>query len=160
MAVAAGSGGGRPARSPGSQRPARPCVVPASWQNPGMTTAPGRRIPPAGLLLFLGYAFVVLGVIGLSLRWVVDQAIAAPVSLPGIVAMVLLAYTIFTITMVLQRKEAARGLALGLSTLTIPAVPLLLLGPVPPVAVAPAVLGVALFLGLGRPSVKDWLSEP
>jgi len=39
-------------------------------------------------------------------------------------------------------------------------VPLLLLGPVPPVAIAPAVLGVALFLGLGRPSVKDWLSEP
>ena len=45
--------------------------------------------------------------------------------------MVLLAYTIFTITMVLQRKQAARGLALGLATLTIPAVPLLLLGPVP-----------------------------
>jgi endonuclease/exonuclease/phosphatase (EEP) superfamily protein YafD len=125
-----------------------------------MTTAPGRRIPPAGLLLFLGYAFVVLGGIGISLRWVVDMAISAPVSVPGIVVMVLLAYTIFTITMVLQRKQAARGLALGLTTLTIPAVPLLLLGPVPPAAIAPAVLGVALFLGLGRPSVKEWLSEP
>ena len=74
-----------------------------------MTPAPGRRIPPAGLLLFLGYAFVILGVIGISLRWVVDQAIGAAVSLPGIVTMVLLAYTIFTITMVLQRKQAARG---------------------------------------------------
>ena len=84
----------------------------------------------------------------------VDQAIDAPVSLPGIVAMVLLAYTIFTITMVLQRKEAARGLALGLATLTIPAVPLLLLGPVPAVAIVPAVLGVLLFLGLRRPSVE------
>ena len=125
-----------------------------------MTTAPGRRIPPVGLLLFLGYAFLVLGAIGLSLRWVVDMAIGAPVSLPGIVVMVLLAYSIFTITMVLQRKQAARGLALGLTTLTIPAVPLLLLGPVPPMAIAPAVLAIALFLGLGRPSVKDWLSEP
>ena len=125
-----------------------------------MTTAPGRRIPPAGLLLFLGYAFLILGGIGLSLRWVVDMAISAPVSLPGIVVMVLLAYTIFTITMVLQRKQAARGLAVGLTTLTIPAVPLLLLGPVPLVAIAPAVLGIALFVGLGLPAVKDWLCEP
>jgi len=134
--------------------------MPGAWQNPGMTTAPRRRIPPAGLLLFLAYAFLVLGAIGLSLRWVTDQAIGAPVSLPGIVVMVLLAYTIFTITMVLQRKQAARGLARGLATLTIPAVPLLLLGPVPAVAVLPAALAVLLFLGLGRPSVKDWLSEP
>ncbi len=125
-----------------------------------MTPVPGRRIPPPGVLLFLGYGFVVLGAIGLSLRWVVDQAISAPVSLPGIVVMVLLAYTIFTLTLVLQRKQAARGLAVGLTTLTIPAVPLLLLGPVPPVAIVPAVLGVALFAGLGRPSVKAWLSEP
>ncbi len=125
-----------------------------------MTPVRGRRIPPPGVLLFLGYGFLILAGIGLSLRWVVDQAISTPLSLPGIVAMVLLAYTIFTITLVLQRKQAARGLALGLTTLTIPAVPLLLLGPVPPVAIIPAVLGVALFLGLGRPSVRTWLSEP
>jgi len=125
-----------------------------------MAHAPGRRLPPPGLVLFLGYGFLILAGIGISLRWVVDQAISSPVSLPGIVAMVLLAYTIFTITMVLQRKQAARGLALGLTTLTIPAVPLLLLGPVPPVAIVPAALGLALFVGLGRPSVKTWLSEP
>ena len=41
--------------------------------------------------------------------------------------MVLLAYTIFTTTLVLQRKQAARGLALGLASLTIPLVPLLAL---------------------------------
>jgi hypothetical protein len=125
-----------------------------------MAPAPGRRIPPPGILLFLAYGFVILGGIGISLRWVVDQAISAPVSLPGIVTMVLLAYTIFTITLVLQRKEAARGLALGLTTLTIPAVPLLLLGPVPIVALVPAALGVALFVGLRRPSARTWLSEP
>jgi hypothetical protein len=130
------------------------------WQNPLMTPVGGRRIPPPGVLLFLGYGFAVLAGIGLSLRWVVDQAISTPVSLPGIVVMVLLAYTIFTLTLVLQRKQAARGLALGLATLTIPAVPLLLLGPVPTVAVVPAVLGIALFVGLGRPSAKAWLSEP
>jgi hypothetical protein len=112
------------------------------------------------VLLFLGYAFLVLAGIGISLRWVVDQAIGSPLSLPGIVAMVLLAYTIFTITLVLQRKQAARGLAFGLSTLTIPAVPLLLLGPAPAAAFAPALLALALFAGLRRPSVHAWLSEP
>ncbi len=85
------------------------------------------RAMPGGVRIFLGYAFLILGLIGLSLRWVVDQAISAPVSLPGVVVMVLLAYTIFTTTLVLQRKEASRTLALGLSTLTIPAIPLLLL---------------------------------
>ena len=35
----------------------------------------------------------------------------------GIVLMALLAYTIFTITLVLQRKMAARGLSLGLVSL-------------------------------------------
>jgi len=141
---------GAPGRMPAARHGRIPAMVPAR----------GRRIPPPGLLLFLGYGFIVLGGIGVSLRWVVDQAISAPVSLPGIVAMVLLAYTIFTLTMVLQRKQAARGLAIGLTTLTIPAVPLLLLGPVPAAALVPAVLGVALFLGLSRPAVKDWLSEP
>ncbi len=138
---------------------ADPSPRPRSGRIATMTPTAGRRLPPAGLLLFLGYAFLVLALIGISLRWVVDQAISAPLSIPGIVAMVLLAYTIFTITMVLQRKQAARGLALGLSTLTIPAVPLLLLGPVPAVAFAPAVLGVLLLLGLTRPSVRAWLSE-
>ena len=85
------------------------------------------RAMPGGVRIFLGYAFLILGLIGLSLRWVVDQAISAPVSLPGVVVMVLLAYTIFTTTLVLQRKEASRTLALGLSTLTMPAIPLLLL---------------------------------
>ena len=124
-----------------------------------MAPAPGRRLPPAGLLVFLGYAFLILGIIGVSLRWVVDQAISNPLSIPGIAAMVLLAYTIFTITMVLQRKQAARGLAVGLSTLTIPAIPLLLLGPAPATAVIPAAFGVLLLLGLTRPSVKAWLTE-
>ena len=78
------------------------------------------REMPGGIRLFLVYALLILAGIGLSLRFVVDQAIAAPVSLTGVVVMVLLAYTIFTMTLVLQRKQAAADLALGLASLTIP----------------------------------------
>ena len=118
------------------------------------------RAMPPGVRIFLGYAFLVLGLIGLSLRWVVDQAIGAPISLPGVVVMVLLAYTIFTTTLVLQRKEAARGLALGLCTLTIPAVPLALLAAQPLFATIVGVLAILLFAGLTRPAVRAWLNEP
>lgn len=114
---------------------------------------------PPGIVVFLGYAMLVLGAIGLSLRFVIDLSISAPLSLPGVVVMVLLAYTIFTVTLVLQRKEAARTLALGLATLTVPAVPLLLLGGLLVPAIAVAILAVILFRGLTRPSVRAYLSE-
>ena len=115
---------------------------------------------PGGVRIFLGYAFLILGLLGLSLRWVVDQAISAPISPVGVVAMVLLAYTIFTTTLVLQRKQASRGLALGLATLTVPAVPLALLAAQPLFALFAAVLAVLLFFGLTRPDAKAWLGEP
>ncbi|HYO41572.1 MAG TPA: hypothetical protein VES19_00095 [Candidatus Limnocylindrales bacterium] len=115
---------------------------------------------PGGVRIFLGYAFLILGLIGVSLRWVIDQAISAPISGPGIVVMVLLAYTIFTTTLVIQRKEASRGLALGLSTLTLPAVPLLLLSAQPLAALVVGVLAILLFFGLTRPEVRTWLNEP
>jgi hypothetical protein len=118
------------------------------------------RAMPGGVRIFLGYAFLILGLIGLSLRWVVDQAISAPVSLPGVVVMVLLAYTIFTTTLVLQRKEASRTLALGLSTLTIPAIPLLLLAGQPIAALLVAAIAGLLFFGLTRPEVRTWLDQP
>jgi hypothetical protein len=118
------------------------------------------RSMPLGIQLFLAYAFLILAGVGLSLRYVVDLAVATPVTLPGVAAMALLAYTIFTVTLVLQRKEAARTLALGLATLTIPAVPLLLLARLWPAAVGAALLAVGLFWGLTRPAVRAWLSEP
>ena len=118
------------------------------------------RAMPPGVRVFLGYAFLILGAIGLSLRWVVDQAISIPISPIGVVAMVLLAYTIFTTTLVIQRKEASRTLALGLATLTIPAIPLLLLAAQPLFAVIVALLAAMLFFGLTRPEVRDWLNEP
>ena len=118
------------------------------------------RAMPPGIRIFLGYAFLILGAIGLSLRWVVDQAISVPISPIGVVAMVLLAYTIFTTTLVIQRKEASRTLALGLATLTVPAVPLLLLAAQPLFALFIALLSALLFFGLTRPEVRTWLNEP
>jgi hypothetical protein len=117
------------------------------------------RAMPGGIRLFFAYAFLILFGIGLSLRYVVDNAIAAPVSLEGVVVMVLLAYTIFTTTLVLQRKQAARGLALGLASLTIPLVPLLVLSQLVVEAVFVAALGLLLFRGLLRPEVRTYLDE-
>jgi hypothetical protein len=118
------------------------------------------RAMPPGIRIFLGYAFLLLGGIGLSMRWVVDQAISAPISPVGIIVMVLLAYTIFTTTLVLQRKEASRRLALGLSTLTIPAIPLALLAALPLFALLIAILAALLFFGLTRDDVREYLKEP
>ena len=127
-------------------------------QPPDTPTARARM--PLGIRLFLVYALLILGGIGLSLRYVVDQAISAPVSPTGIVVMILLAYTIFTTTLVLQRKQAAFGLAVGLASLTIPLVVLLAISPVhPAVPVFVAAFGLLLFRGLLRPDVRTYLSE-
>ena len=116
-------------------------------------------MPPA-IVLFLAYAFVILAGIGISLRFVVDLAIGAPVSPVGVVVMVLLAYTIFTTTLVLQRKEASRGLALGLASLTIPLAPYLLFTGLPIQAAFVGALAVLLFRGLSSTRARAWLSEP
>jgi len=118
------------------------------------------RQMPGGLRLFLAYAFLILAGIGVSLRFVVDQAVEASVSFQGVVVMALLAYTIFTTTLVLQRKEAARGLALGLASLTVPLIPLLLLSQLPIQGIFVAALSVLLFRGLLRSEVRSFLSEP
>src|SRR3954468_24405421 len=118
------------------------------------------RAMPGGIRLFLVYAFLILAGIGISLRSVVDLAISVPVSFEGLVVMALLAYTIFTTTLVLQRKQAARSLALGLASLTVPLVPLLALSQLLVEAVFVAAFGLALFRGLLRPEVGTYPSEP
>jgi hypothetical protein len=118
-----------------------------------------REMPPA-IVLFLAYALVILAGIGISLRYVVDLAIGAPVTGPGVVVMVLLAYTIFTTTLVLQRKEASRGLALGLASLTLPLAPYLLLTGLPIQAAFVGALAWFLFRGLRSPRVRAYLNEP
>jgi hypothetical protein len=118
------------------------------------------RRMPAGIRIFLLYAFTILAGIGISLRYVVDQAINAPISGTGVVVMVLLAFTIFTTTLVLQRKEASRPLALVLASLTLPLVVFLLVYGLLPQGIAMTVFAVVLLRGLLRPSVREWLNEP
>jgi hypothetical protein len=119
-----------------------------------------RQMPP-GVLLFLGYAFLVLAALGLTLPLVIDQAVVAPISFIGLVWMALLAYLIFTMTLVLQRKQAAYGLALGLASLLVPLALLLLfiaggwVGSLVSMA-----LFVLILWSLRRPRSRSWFAEP
>ncbi|HEY8632819.1 MAG TPA: hypothetical protein VIL50_06660 [Candidatus Limnocylindrales bacterium] len=117
------------------------------------------REMPGGIRLFLVYALVLLAAIGLSLRYVIDLAIGAPVSGPGVVVMVLLAYTVFTTTLVIQRKQASRGLALGLASLTLPLLVYFVLTGFVPQTIFIGALAALLFRGLLRPEVKAYLNE-
>jgi hypothetical protein len=114
---------------------------------------------PWGVAIFLVYAFLLLGGVGLALGPVVEQAVLVPITLTGVVLMALLAYTIFTITLVLQRKAAARNLALGLLTLAIPAVPLALLARQLVGAVLIIVIAIVLIHGLRASSTAAWLNQ-
>jgi hypothetical protein len=119
-----------------------------------------RQMPP-GVVVFLAYAFLVLAILGLAMPLVISQAVEAPISFIGLVWMLLLAYLIFTMTLVLQRKQAAYGLALGLATLCLPVVPLLFLSPA---GVIGAIFGLLVFAvvlwSLRRPRTRAWFFEP
>ena len=121
---------------------------------------PSLRGMPWGIALFLLYGLAILAGVGLSLGFVVDQAQTVPVTPLGLVVMALLAYTIFTLTVVLQRKAAARGLALSLSTLALPAIPLALLYGQLIGALLLAGLAALLFRGLRTPAAAAWLDQP
>jgi hypothetical protein len=114
---------------------------------------------PGGVRLFLIYAFLILAAIGIALPRIIELAVGVPVSFEGLLAMILLAYTIFTTTLVLQRKEAARTLALGLASLTLPAIPLLLLGGLVVQTVFVGAFAALLFRGLLSGRTRDWLNE-
>ncbi|MEX2011086.1 MAG: hypothetical protein WEF51_02490 [Chloroflexota bacterium] len=118
------------------------------------------RAMPLGIRLFLLYGLLILAVIGAALPAVVDLAIGAPITFTGVVVMTLLAYTIFTLTLVLQRKQAGRGFALGLASLTVPVVPVLLLGGLVMQAAVVAGVAAVLLYGLLRPDVRGYLTEP
>ena len=121
---------------------------------------PSLRGMPWGVALFLAYALLLLAGIGLTMGYVIDLATTMAVSLPGVVDMVLLAYTIFTITLVLQRKAAARGLAIGLSSLIVPALLFSAVAGAWAVVVFLGALVLLLIRGLRRPASLAWLSEP
>jgi hypothetical protein len=118
------------------------------------------RSMPNGVKVVLAFGFVLLAGMGLTLPLVISQAVEAPVSPVGLLWMLLLAYLIFSLTLILQRKQAARMLSFGLASLAVPIAVILwywagLLG---------ALFGVALvgllFTSLRGDAVRAWFSEP
>jgi hypothetical protein len=119
------------------------------------------RAMPPGVLVFMGYALIVLSVLGLTMGRVVDEAISAPISFIGVVWMALLAYLIFTMTLVLQRKQAAYGLSLGLTSLLLPLAVILVFAPAGWIlSIVAVVLFALVVLALRRPRSREWFSEP
>lgn len=118
------------------------------------------RAMPPGVLVFLGYSFVVLSVLGLSMPVVIDQAVQAPITFIGLVWMLLLAYLIFTMTLVLQRKQAAYMLSLGLTSLLLPLATVLLFAPAGwIISIAAVLLFIVVVWSLRRPRSREWFSE-
>jgi len=116
---------------------------------------------PVGVRILLTYGFLLLAAVGVTLPLIVAQAVEAPISPIGVVWMLLLAYLVFTLTLVLQRKQAAYPLTVGLATLSLPLVPLLYLSPAGlPGAMAAAIVVVLVFWALLRPSVRSWFDRP
>ena len=116
---------------------------------------------PPGVLVFMGYSLLVLSVLGLLMSRVIDEAIAAPISFIGVVWMALLAYLIFTMTLVLQKKQAAYGLSLGLTSLLLPLALIFLFAPAGWIlSIVAVVLFLLIVLSLRRPRSRAWFSEP
>jgi len=115
---------------------------------------------PISIAAFLTYALILLAGLGLTLGPIVEQANAAPVTLQGVVWMALIAAAIFSITLVAQRKVAGRGFAIGLSTILIPAGPLIALtfGNWLP-GLPPLLLALFLIQGLRGAAARAWLNE-
>jgi hypothetical protein len=118
------------------------------------------RAMPGGVRVVLLFGFVLLAGIGLTLPLVINEAVEAPVSPLGLLWMLLLAYLVFTLTLILQRKQAGWLLSLGLASLSVP-VALILYSWAGAVG---ALVGVALiallFLALRGERARTWFSEP
>src|SRR6188472_54846 len=116
------------------------------------------RSMPGGVKLIVGFGFILLAGVGLTLPLIVAQAVEAPVSPVGLLWMLLLAYLVFTLTLILQRKQAAWMLSLGLCSLAVPLAVVLyfwagFLG-----AVAGVALAVLLFMALRGERVRAWFN--
>lgn len=115
---------------------------------------------PNGIRLLLGYGMLLMAGLALTLPLVVELAVEAPISPLGLLWMLLLAYLIFTLTLILQRKRAAWGLSLGLATLSLPLIAVLYWwgGLLP--ALAGVALAGSLLWSLSRPAARGWFVEP
>jgi hypothetical protein len=119
-----------------------------------------QRSMPIGVIVLVGFGLLLLAGLGLTLPLVINQAIDAPVSPLGILWMLLIAYLIFTLTLVIQRKQAAWNLALGMATLVVPLTLLLWQEVGAAALLAGLLLGVMLVLALRGPRVRAWFSQP
>ncbi|HEY5520441.1 MAG TPA: hypothetical protein VIK08_07265 [Candidatus Limnocylindrales bacterium] len=118
------------------------------------------RSMPAGVRIVLGWGFLLLSGVGLTLPLVINQAIESPISPLGMLWMLLLAYLVFSLTLILQRKQAAWMLSLGLASLAAPLAILLWFG----AGFLGLVFGIAfaglLFSSLRGEHVRAWFNEP
>ena len=115
---------------------------------------------PNGVRMVLAFGFVLLAGVGLTLPLVINTAVEAPISPLGLLWMLLLAYLVFTLTLILQRKQAAWLLSLGLATLSIPVALILYTWAGTIGAVVGAAIAIMLFLALRGARVRAWFSEP
>jgi hypothetical protein len=118
------------------------------------------RQMPRGVAIVVAFGLLLLGGLGLTLPLVVNEAVEAPVSPVGLLWMLLIAYLIFTLTLVLQRKQAAWGLAIGMASLVLPLTLIMwqwasLIG-----ALLGVVLGAILFLSLRDGRSRAWFNQP
>jgi hypothetical protein len=117
------------------------------------------RSMPGGVKLIMGFGFILLAGVGLTLPLIVNQAVEAPVSPIGLLWMLLLAYLVFTLTLILQRKQAGWMLSVGLASLGVPIALILFFW----AGVPGAILGIGLvgmlFTSLRGERVRAWFSE-
>ena len=66
----------------------------------------------------------------------------------------------FTLTLVLQRKQAGYGLALGLASLSVPLVAIMYLAAGTIGALIALVVAVVVIWSLRRPASRGWFIEP
>lgn len=118
------------------------------------------RAMPTGVRIVLGFGFLLLAGIGLTLPLVVREAIEAPISPLGLLYMLLLAYLVFTLTLILQRKQAAWMLSLGLASLSVPLALVLYFWAALPGLLMGIALAALLFWSLRGQRARAWFSEP
>jgi hypothetical protein len=117
------------------------------------------RSMPGGVKLIAGFGFILLAGVGLTLPLIVNQAVEAPVSPIGLLWMLLLAYLVFTLTLILQRKQAGWMLSVGLASLGVPIALILFFWAGVPGAIFGIGLVGMLFTSLRGERVRAWFSE-
>jgi hypothetical protein len=117
------------------------------------------RSMPGGVKLIAGFGFILLAGVGLTLPLIINQAVEAPVSPIGLLWMLLLAYLVFTLTLILQRKQAGWMLSVGLASLGVPIALILFFWAGVPGAIFGIGLVGMLFTSLRGERVRAWFSE-